>query len=209
MSLSRHLVVFAKAPVLGTVKTRLAADIGFVGATAFYRRTLSGLMTRLGHDRRWRTWVAVSPDTAALPNVYQQSFWPSEAGVLKQGPGDLGQRMGRVFKTLPPGPVVLIGADIPAIMPRHIENAFRALGQNDTVLGPAHDGGYWLVGARRSPRVPDLFSGIPWSTDRTLSDTLDKINAAGFSSTLLQTLDDIDDGTAYLKWIRGALSGEA
>ena len=209
MSPNRHLVVFAKAPKLGTVKTRLAADIGAVAATAFYRRTLKDLLTRLGRDQRWRNWVAVSPDTAADNNGYRQSIWLPGAQVLKQGPGDLGQRMDRVFRALPPGPVVLIGADIPAIMPHHIAGAFRALGRHDTVFGPAHDGGYWLVGARRSPRIPDLFGGITWSTDLTLTDTLAKLGKAGLTSSLLETLDDIDDGVAYRKWSTDALSGGA
>jgi len=207
--LSRHLVIFAKTPKLGAVKTRLAADIGAVAATAFYRRTLADLMMRLGRDDRWRCWAAISPDTAAATGVHRQAFWPVGYDVIKQGSGDLGQRMGRVFRSLPPGPTVLIGADIPAIQAHHVKAAFRALGTHDAVFGPAGDGGYWLVGARRSPNVPDLFGGIPWSSDRTLADTLEKLAKAGLKPALLETLEDIDDGAAYRNWLTGVPSNEA
>ena len=130
-------------------------------------------------------------------------FWPRPFNAIGQGPGDLGERMNRVFQDLPPGPVVLVGTDVPGIRAAHITDAFRALGNNDAVFGPARDGGYWLVGARRRPVVPDLFGGITWSTPRTLKDTLTKLN--GKKVALLDPLDDIDDGAAYEKLITGAL----
>ncbi|MHA1598539.1 MAG: TIGR04282 family arsenosugar biosynthesis glycosyltransferase [Alphaproteobacteria bacterium] len=196
MKAKRHLVVLAKAPRLGAVKTRLGRDIGVVAACQFYRRTLERVLGRLARDKRWACHIAVTPDGT----VQGHRFWPEQFQPVKQGGGDLGARMARPFQTLPPGPVVLIGGDVPDIQARHIEAAFRALGEHDAVFGPARDGGYWLVGARRRPMLPDLFSGVRWSSPRTLAETLKKLNKNKVA--LLETLDDIDDGQAYGRWLK-------
>jgi hypothetical protein len=139
---------------------------------------------------RWRTLIAVTPDSAIHAPV-----WPHGAGLVGQEEGDLGARMQRMFDCLPPGPVVIIGTDIPEISGRHIAQAFRKLGSNDAVLGPCDDGGYWLVGLRRSPRVREMFAGVRWSSVHTLKDTL--ANLAGARVAMLETLEDVDDGTSY------------
>jgi len=189
----RHLVVFARAPALGRVKSRLAAGIGASAALAFYRRTLATLLRRVGKDARWHTVLAVTPDRAT-----GKRLWPMPLPRRPQGGGDLGARMGRVFRTLPPGPVVIVGADIPEITAAHIQRAFRALGQADAVFGPARDGGYWLVGLRRGPALPGIFDDVRWSTKHALADTLANLN--GRRVALVDTLDDIDDATAYRRW---------
>lgn len=192
MSLQCHLVIMAKAPRMGRVKTRLAKDIGTVAAWSFYRHTLSRIARPLHRDPRWSTWLCVSPDgSATLDNI-----WPIEARRFKQGGGDLGMRMERAMKALPPGPVVLIGADIPDIKPRHVARAFGMLGSHDVVFGPAADGGYWLVGQRRRPRFLTLFPDVRWSSPHTLADTLKnlpKTTRAG----ILEELSDVDDGPTY------------
>ena len=197
MRQNRHLVVFAREPVLGRVKTRLARDIGVLKATDFYRQTLDAVLRRLGRNPRWRCWLALSPDSA----VAGHHFWPKSFRPFKQGAGDIGARMARAMGNMPPGPVVIIGTDVPKIGADHIEAAFRALGDHDVVFGPAADGGYWLVGARRSPGLPDLFSGVRWSSSQTLADSLIKLRKAGVKVALLETLEDIDDGAAYLRWL--------
>jgi len=117
-----------------------------------------------------------------------------------QGGGDLGRRMARVFQTLPPGPAVIIGSDIPAIRPAHIAAAFRALGQHQAVFGPATDGGYWLVGLRRRPRLPRrLFERVRWSSAHALADTRAGL-PKDMSVALLETLEDVDDAGAYARW---------
>jgi hypothetical protein len=107
--------------------------------------------------------------------------------------------MRRALAAMPPGPAVLIGADIPGVLPAHIEAAFRALGSSDCVFGPARDGGYWLVGLRRSPSAPDVFSQVRWSSPHTLADTLVHL-PAGCRHALVDMLDDVDDGDAYARW---------
>lgn len=195
MSLTRHLVVFARAPRLGRVKTRLAADIGKVAAWAFARNTLENVVRPLAKDTRWLCWLAVTPDK----DVFQCRLWPRTYGLITQGPGDLGRRMSGVSQSLPPGPVVIIGTDVPAIRPRHIESAFKALGRHDAVFGPARDGGYWLVGLKRSPQFTDIFRNVRWSTEHALEDTIANLRA-GQTHAMLETLDDIDNGEAFRDW---------
>lgn len=188
--MNRWLVVMAKEPRAGAVKTRLARDIGTVPATGFYRTSLSNLLRRVGMDTRWRTLVAVSPDTSLCSGA-----WPADSSVCPQGQGDLGARMQRVFDSLPPGPVIIIGTDIPEITPAHIAAAFQALGNADAVIGPGEDGGYWLIGLKRSPRIRAIFSGVRWSSANTLADTLSNLNDARVAT--LETLRDVDGGADW------------
>ncbi|WP_173984850.1 DUF2064 domain-containing protein [Magnetospirillum sp. SS-4] len=190
MALSRHLVIFARLPRLGTGKRRLAAHIGPVEALRFQRWALSSLIRRLGRDPRWTTWLAVTP--------FQGGPWPAGIPVIAQPKGDLGRRMAGVARALPPGPVLIVGGDIPDIRPRHIAAGFAALGNHDAVFGPALDGGYWLVGLKRHPRVIDPFDGVRWSSRHALADTL--ANLKGYRTALIDTLDDIDDGDALRRF---------
>ena len=101
--------------------------------------------------------------------------------------------MGRVFCRMPPGPVVIIGADIPGILPRHLEDAFAALGRADVAVGPAPDGGYWLIGlARRRAVPPGLFRDVRWSSPHALEDTLATL--PGHRIATVATLRDVDCG---------------
>jgi len=182
----------AKAPVAGSVKRRLARDIGDVAAIRFYRGTLARTVLSLGNDPRWRTYLAVTPDKAVTA-----SCWPSLRNVARvgQGDGDLGQRMQALFDSMPPGPVVIVGSDIPAMRPCHIAGAFKLLGRSDAVFGPAHDGGYWLVGLKRSPRRLVPFAGVPWSTEAALAATL--ANLRGKIVTFAPRLSDVDTKADY------------
>jgi rSAM/selenodomain-associated transferase 1 len=161
-----------KVPALGRTKTRLGREIGSVGATAFYRHTVAAVLGRLGAASDWRTILCVAPDADRTSPV-----WPGRFARLAQGQGDLGRRMQRVMDRLPPGPVVIIGTDIPGIRATHIREAFRMLGRHDAVFGPSPDGGYWLVGLKRMPRVPRAFAGVRWSSAHALADTLRNLGA--------------------------------
>jgi uncharacterized protein len=189
-----QLVIFAKAPVLGRVKSRLARGIGAAAALAFYRQTLSGLIRRVGRDPRWRTILAVAPDASAR----RGRVWPGPCKRRCQGGGDLGARMSRVFRTYRPGPIAIIGADIPELGVDQVARAFRALGAADVVLGPAGDGGYWLVGARHGAPVASTFRAVRWSSAHALADTL--ANLRGKRVQLLDQLDDIDDAADWRRW---------
>ena len=100
--------------------------------------------------------------------------------------------MQRVFVRLPPGPAIIIGGDIPAIRPAHIAAAFRLLGNADAVLGPARDGGYWLVGLKRMPKVLEPFAGVRWSSAYALADTV--ANLDGKRVAFAAMLSDVDTG---------------
>ena len=190
------LVFFAKAPQLGEVKTRLAADLGLTQATTWYRTTCARMIRTLSQDTRWRTVLAVSPDKAALDPVWPD-VWPAYVPRIPQGSGDLGARMERVFGASPPGPVVIVGSDIPGITPVHIAQAFKALGQADVVLGPCPDGGYWSIGLKRLKAETDLFNGVRWSTPFTLQDTVTALGDRRIA--YLETLDDVDTAADLLK----------
>ena len=109
---------------------------------------------------------------------------------------DLGKRMRRALAACPPGPAVLVGTDIPALGPEHIAEAFRLLGKHDLVFGPAADGGFWLVGARRSPRLPPLFGRVRWSSPYALEDALANLPRS-VSVDFAARLEDVDDAAAY------------
>lgn len=173
-----------KEPRAGRVKTRLGRDIGMVPAAWWFRHRLAALARTLP-DPRWDTRLAIAPDTAlASPAV-------PPLPRLPQGSGTLGDRMGRVFRGLPPGPVLIIGADIPGITRRHIATAFATLGQHDAAIGPTPDGGYWGIGLKRTAPVPPrLFHNVRWSTEHAMADTL--ANLQGQSVARLAMLSDVD-----------------
>ena len=191
----RHLLLFVKAPRLGAVKTRLAADIGMLEAWRFYRASVAGVLRRLGRDRRWRCSLIVTPDRFARPGPP----WPRNLPCRPQGGGDLGERMGRALNSLPPGPAVLIGGDIPDIETSDLVQAFGELERRDMVFGPASDGGYWLIGARRRLLPHRLFEGVRWSSPYVLADTLANLSPR-CRTALLREHDDIDDGDDYRRW---------
>lgn len=174
------LVVFARAPRLGAVKRRLAKGIGARGALRFYTGQLAALLRAVGRDRRWRTLLVTTPDHAP-------ARWPMALPRVRQGRGDLGQRMLRAMR--PHRRCVLVGSDIPGVAASDIAAAFRALGRADAVFGPAEDGGYWLVGlGPRRPAHP--FAAVRWSSEHALGDTL--ANFQGRRIALLRTLHDVD-----------------
>lgn len=189
----RHLVIMAKVPVAGRVKTRLASGIGAVHANAFYRRELFALLRRVSFDTRWHTSLAVVPDTGVTFGP-----WPGHVRCIPQGPGDLGRRMARIMAILPPGPAIIIGSDIPGLSSSHIAEGFRVLGGNDAVFGPVPDGGYYLVGLKRTPKVLNPFTNVRWSSPHALKDTA--ANLDGRRIAYLSELADIDtaeDLTAF------------
>ncbi|WP_375175850.1 DUF2064 domain-containing protein [Pseudooceanicola sp.] len=216
----RRLVVMVKEPRAGLVKTRLGREIGMIAATWWMRHQLRALLQRL-RDPRWDLWLAVSPDTVVASRMF-----PGDLPRVAQGPGDLGDRMGRVLRrrapaagspdghagprrsacqggaivppsgrTRPsslhsPGPICIIGADIPGITRHHIWRAFRALGQADAVIGPSTDGGYWLIGTRHAA-PQGIFDKVRWSTEHALADTLASL--PGLRVALVDGLSDVDE----------------
>lgn len=193
----QRLIVFVKAPRAGFVKTRLAESIGPEKASAVYGQLVTRLLARLG--RPGPVQLRFTPDAAA-PEIkpWLRSRWT----VAPQGSGDLGQRLERAFaEAFRTGAqrVVVIGSDCPEVSADDIEAAWAALRKFDLVLGPATDGGYWLVGLP-SPRR-ELFREIPWSSARVLHETLTRAQESGLKVHLLRELSDVDtieDWNAFL-----------
>ena len=203
--LQKHLVILVKVPQIGATKTRLAAGIGPLASWRFYRNTTNQVIRRLGRNglaAKWKIWLAVTPERLAE----QTRFWPADITRMGQGRGDLGQRMAKPMYDLPPGPVVVIGSDVPEIEPGHIEKAFAALARNSAVFGPADDGGYWLVGLKRRPSYParlrpGLFRSVRWSTEHALADTMAGLNhRRGIAR--IDTLSDVDTAEDFESWLK-------
>ncbi|MGH6815671.1 MAG: TIGR04282 family arsenosugar biosynthesis glycosyltransferase [Hyphomicrobiaceae bacterium] len=193
---ARRLVIMVKEPAAGRVKTRLARSIGSVRAVAFYRHVGAAVLHRLSRPHRWQTYLAVTPDTAVVSRC-----WPVHVVRVPQGPGDLARRMQRLMDRSWKGPVAIVGSDIPAIRPVHIAEAFRQLGGHDAVFGPAPDGGYWLVGLRRIPRILRPFGAVRWSGPYALADT--RANLAGrriAETACLFDVDTIEDYRRAAAW---------
>ena len=195
------VIVFARAPRLGTVKRRLARDIGDRAALQFHVATLTALLRSLRRDRSFRTVLALTPDrlflSARLPPLQVVSAGmrrrDTDGGgclaCVPQGRGDVGGRMHRAFRRFRNGNVLLIGCDIPAADAADARAAFKALGHADAVFGPAEDGGYWLIGmGPNRPARP--FANARWSTEHALTDT--RANFGGRRVASIRTLRDVD-----------------
>ncbi|MCH8488999.1 MAG: TIGR04282 family arsenosugar biosynthesis glycosyltransferase [Oceanicaulis sp.] len=181
------LVIFAKAPVIGGAKTRLARGIGKVSAWRIYRAMTAKVLRRLKDDR-WTVNLAVSPDSALTRNF--PGVWPDGIARVTQGSGDLGARQGRAFAGR--GAVCVIGTDAPDVTRADIAAAFNQLKRHDAVIGPAQDGGYWLLGMN-GPAPRGLFDGVRWSHEKTRADLEARLIAHGFSIARLRTLCDVDE----------------
>lgn len=179
-----------KEPRPGRVKTRLGRDIGMTASAWWFRHQTARLIRRL-QDPRWRVVLAVAPDREGL----QSRIWPAQIWRMPQGRGSLGDRMARALRRQLPGPVCVVGADIPGITRLHIARAFQALGGAEAVFGPAADGGYWLIGLKNARPAPaSLFENVRWSTEHALADTVASLGDLRVAYTdILHDVDTADD----------------
>ncbi len=204
---NKRLIVFTRYPEQGTTKTRLIPALGEKGAADFQRKMVEHTVALAmplstsrevtveirydgGSDRMMKDWLG--------PNfVYRP-----------QGRGDLGARMKRSFEDAFSEGVdtaVMVGTDIPELSPATLQKAFDVLNQKDLVLGPAKDGGYYLIGLKRNvqPRyLTELFSGIVWGKGDVLEKTLGTARRIGLRHSLLEELEDVDRPEDLSKWDR-------
>lgn len=183
-----HLIVFGRRPAFGVGKRRLAAEIGELNAWRFQRHALKHLTHTLGGDRRWRLWRCLTPDAPASQRP---------ANELPQRRGDLGARLAFALKHAPAGRVVIIGSDAPQVRRADIATAFAALSRADAVIGPACDGGFWLIGLNARLRAHPPFSNVRWSSPHTLCDVL--TNLDGRRRLFLRELEDVDDAASLAR----------
>lgn len=187
------LIIMAKAPRVGMGKQRLARDIGKTEAWRI-NRALHAATLRAACDRRWRTLLCVTPDRAASEAI---DVWPRSVARIGQGGGDLGARLARAIAGR--RNVAVIGTDCPEISSMLIAAAFAALRRAPFALGPAHDGGFWLLAARSGDRAARAFAPVRWSTQHAAEDVLAKLGAVNVA--ILPRLRDVDTG-ADLEQIR-------
>jgi len=188
--MSDRLLVFVKAPRAGEVKTRLAQTLGAEAAAGLYRAMADEEIRRTAprRDEYERTFLFAPAE--ARPDI--ESWLPGEA-LEAQHTGDLGERMSRAFASaFATGArrVAIIGSDVPSCGREHVAEALRSLDDHDVVLGPTHDGGYYLIALDR-PR-PALFQSIPWSTASVLPATAERAGVLGLAVRMLDPLRDID-----------------
>lgn len=189
-----QLIIFAKAPVFGHAKTRLAKGVGPVHAKRHYRAMTRRILRNL-IDPRWGLTISTSrthinmhvPDWDGLPQYAQVT-------------GSLSPRLAQAFASK--GPTIVIGTDSPQVRPADIASAFKAIDDKTVVFGPASDGGFWLIGLLgQAPK--GLFDNVRWSHDDTLKDITRNCKAHGLKVRHLRTLTDIDDIDALREYQRG------
>ncbi len=205
MTTTEHLILFTRYPEAGVTKTRLIPALGPAGAADLQRRMTDHVIARAlaliqsrkvsvevrfegGSEERMRGWLGNSPQ------------------YCRQGPGDIGARMRRALgASFNEGieRAVLIGSDIPGITTTILASAFDQLESVDLVLGPAADGGYYLVGLQHSAwaaAADGFFRDVPWGTERVLAVTREKIASLGLQAVFLETLADIDRPEDLTLW---------
>jgi rSAM/selenodomain-associated transferase 1 len=184
------LLVFVKYPAPGTVKTRLSPKLTPEQGADFYRALAEEVVEVHGGAAGYESIVCFSPESARR----EVGSWLGPGVRLwGQRGADLGARqLHAMRKALQAGysKAAIIGSDCPTITPEDIEVAFASLDENDLVLGPCEDGGYYLIGATRP--LGFLFEGISWGSERVLGETLEKALEAGLTYELLDVKYDID-----------------
>lgn len=187
MDESKAIIIFLRNPVLGRVKSRLAAKIGNVEALRIYKRLLV-ILKDLLEDLPVQKFLFYSD------YINVEDHWNNQKFIKRlqvQHP-DLGQRMANALAAVHPfiSQKIIVGSDCPELSKDIIKQAFNELETHDVVIGPAMDGGYYLLGLKNDA---DLFSGIDWGTDQVLNQTLAKVNDLSLSYKLLPVLNDIDE----------------
>jgi len=186
------LIIFTRYPEPGKTKTRLIPLLGAEGAARFQRQMTEQTLAQVKELKAFRP-LSVEVHFAGGNQQLMQDWLGSDIIYRQQSQGDLGRRMALAFKeSFSAGMtgVVIIGTDCPDLNAQLMVKAFHALEQNDLVLGPALDGGYYLIGQRRL--IPELFTGISWSTAEVLEQTISIAERLDLAIAFLPLLNDID-----------------
>lgn len=196
--MKQNVTILAKNPFTTRVKTRLAKDIGEDAARGVYARLLYQTLNRLAPSRS-----SVSL-TLSLASHKDRTFFEEafpELEITQQASGNLGMKIDYALQSAfqkGAQTAIVIGSDLPAMGWDLLDQAFEQTREKAVVLGPSRDGGYYLIGMQ-APGV-NVFKGVPWSSDRVLVITLDKIREAGFQPILLPEHQDIDFASDLVEW---------
>lgn len=182
------IALFARYPRAGAAKTRLAPLLGDEGAALLHRRLVERTLARVrGSGLPFAVWTTGGEQS-------EFAAWLGEdVPLVEQGEGDLGARLARV-----PAPGIVLGADVPDLAAAHLRAASAALAEVPVVIGPARDGGYYLLGFRQD--MPFLWADIAWGTETVLAQTLELLRARDIPYRLLEILDDCDRPEDLAKW---------
>jgi uncharacterized protein len=197
---AEQIIIFTRYPEPGKTKTRLIPALGPAGAADLHRQMTEHLLAKIKKLEATRAIVVQVCYEGGGDELMKQWLGPYLL-FQSQGSGDLGARMERAFAgAFQSGfkRVTIIGADCPAITVKILGSALDALHKCDFVLGPATDGGYYLIGLCRP--VPQLFQGVPWGTDMVFEQTLRIADELGLPYTLLDPLTDIDRPEDLCVW---------
>jgi len=196
-----RLLIFSKAPEPGHVKTRLIPTLGATGAAQLYTGLLDRCLEMSIRAQLCPVALCCSPSTSHAH--FRQLHDRYRVELVQQADGDLGRRMSHALQAaLQHGsPVLLIGADCPSLSPHDLETALERLESGiDVVLGPAHDGGYYLIGM--NIHHPALFEDIPWGTHTVLEHTRRRAQQQGLRCQLLPQYSDLDTPADYQAWLQ-------
>ena len=185
-----RIVIFTRWPEPGKAKTRLIPALGADRAAAIHRRLTEQTLETV----RLAGFEPQVCTTGALPEAFADWLGPG-IEIGDQGDGDLGDRLARASSD---APVILLGSDGPDLRPEHVQAAVDGLGPHPAVIGPAEDGGYWLLGL--AAPAPHLFVDMPWSTDAVCRITLQRLKAGGLDPLILETLADLDRPEDLARW---------
>ncbi len=184
------LAVMARAPVPGKVKTRLQPYLTPEQSASLCLAFLKDALELAASTIGYTPFLFYTPPEM---EAFFRQLIPPSVSLLAQSKGDLGQKMYHIFLKLGGGgysPVVVVGSDLPTLQPSHLEKAIVCLQSCEVCLGPSHDGGYYLIGARGAHK--SLFEGVAWSTPTVLQATISRAKAAGLSLGLLDVCSDVD-----------------
>ncbi|HDP25436.1 MAG TPA: DUF2064 domain-containing protein [Deltaproteobacteria bacterium] len=200
MNRHRLLIIFTRYPVSGTTKTRLIPALGAQGATDLQWEMTFRILAMARNVAFKHEILVEIHHVGGTQSQMEKAFGHDFTYVLQES-GDIGKKMERAFdkafeKRMEQ--VVLIGSDCPGITGEHLMQAFFCLDDTDAVFGPAHDGGYYLVGLKR--RCPMMFWNIPWGSYETLGATIETAHTMGLSARMLEPLSDIDRPEDLVIW---------
>ena len=185
-------MIFVKYPEPGKVKTRLAGTLGKEAAARLYRRMAGDIIRRLALKgcEQYETIIFFDPPERASD---VRDWLGDDECYIQQSGGDLGERLSNAFRAVfnsGAGRAVVVGTDCPDVTQDIVTRALQHLREKDVVIGPAEDGGYYLLGL--SSHAPGTFDSIDWSTGRVFQQTIEKIKQQGLSFVTLEPLKDLD-----------------
>jgi rSAM/selenodomain-associated transferase 2/rSAM/selenodomain-associated transferase 1 len=213
-SFRNRLIIFTRYPEPGVTKTRMIPALGAEGAADLQRDMTEHLMASVvALKARQSMAVEIRYDGGSQKRM--RSWLGSAFTYKSQGKGTIGQRMQRAIRDgfqNGSAAIVIVGSDIPEITSATIEGAFEALKHSKLVLGPAGDGGYYLIGLHKAAEnfsFPELFKSISWGTHQVLFQTIAAADRLGIDYALLDTLNDVDRPDDLSIWCRSKPSGSA